>query len=139
MSAGRPLPLPDELSALFWEAAREHRLAIQRCARCRRWNHAPAILCPFCASPDLNFETVSGRAILYSWTVIRDPPALSFADMLPLIVGVVELKEQPGLLLVSNIIGTSPESLELGLELEVTFADAVAEDVTLPQFRPAKR
>ena len=138
MSADRPLPLPDELTAHFWEAAREHRLEIQRCANCRRWNHLPTLLCPSCGSLDLGFEPVSGRASVYSWTVIHDPPAPGFADMLPLIVGLVELEEQEQLLLASNIIGVSCGSLRLGLPLEVTFEDFAGE-VTLPQFKPATR
>ena len=30
----RPLPAPDELTRPYWEAAREHRLVVQRCAGC---------------------------------------------------------------------------------------------------------
>jgi uncharacterized OB-fold protein len=138
MKADRPLPLPDKLSAAFWEAAREHRLEIQRCSDCRRWNHVPTLLCPSCGSSDLAFEPVSGRASLYSWTVIHDPPAPGFADMLPLIVGLVELEEQERLLLASNIVGIGPDALRLSLQLEVTFED-IDGDVALPQFRPAQR
>jgi len=58
--------------------------------------------------------------------------------MLPLVVGLVELGEQPGLLMASNIIGIGPEVLKLGLPVEVAFAD-LADDVTLPQFALAER
>ena len=136
MSADRPLPVPDELTAPLWGAAREHRLEIQRCAACRRWQHVPDLLCSFCGSAELNFEPVSGRASLYSWTVIHDPPAPGFADMLPLIVGLVELEEQERLLVAANVIGASEDSLRLGLRLEVIF-EFVTGEVTLPQFRPA--
>jgi uncharacterized OB-fold protein len=138
MSANRPLPAPDEFTAPLWGAAREHRLEIQRCTDCRRWQHVPALMCPSCGSSELRFEPVSGRASLYSWTVIHDPPAPGFADLLPLIVGLVELEEQERLLLASNIIGVSCDSLRLGLPLEVAFED-LAGEATLPQFMPATR
>ena len=132
----RPLPLADETSAGFWDAAKEGRLAIQRCAVCRRWNHAPSLACPSCGSLDLAYEDVSGRGTLFSWTVLNEPPAPGFRDMVPLIVGVVELAEQPHLVLGANILEANPEELQLGMELEVIF-EKVTDDCTLPQFRLA--
>lgn len=131
----RPLPLPDESSGPFWQAAREGRLAIQRCVSCRRWNHAPGLLCPACGSSDLTFEPVSGRATLFSWTIIKEAPAPGFRNMVPLIVGMVELAEQPHLLLAANVLGIAPEDLRLGMELMVEF-EPLNEECTLPQFRP---
>ncbi|MBK8629438.1 MAG: OB-fold domain-containing protein [Sphingomonadales bacterium] len=133
----RPLPLADEASAGFWDAARDGRLAIQRCATCRRWNHAPSLACPGCGSLDLGYEDVSGKGTLFSWTIIQEAPAPGFRDRLPLIVGIVELAEQPHLLLAANLLEIAPEDLRLGMALEVVF-EAVTADVTLPQFRPVK-
>lgn len=130
----RPLPLPDETSAPFWAAAREGRLVIQRCSACRRWNHAPAMLCPGCGSRDLGFEDVSGKGTLFSWTVIKEAPAPGFRGRVPLIVGLIELAEQPHLLLAANLDGRAPEDLRLGQPVAVWF-EAVDEDCTLPQFR----
>jgi len=131
----RPLPLPDEASEGFWAAAREGRLAIQRCGKCRRWNHAPSLACPSCGSLELAYENVSGEGTLFSWTVIREAPAPGFRDRMPLIVGLVELAEQPHLLLVSNILGLTEGDLKLGLPLRVEFEDVNGE-CALPQFRP---
>lgn len=117
----RPLPLADEVSAPFWDAAKQGRLDIQRCKDCRRWIHAPALACPECGSEDLAFETVSGRGTLYSWTVLHHSPGPGFADMLPLIVGIVELVEQPHLLLCANLLQAEPAQLRLGLPVKVCF------------------
>jgi uncharacterized OB-fold protein len=135
MSEHRPLPLPDETSAAFWEAAREGRLAIQRCTACRRWNHAPSLACPACGSFQLAYEDVSGKGRLQAWTVLADAPAPGFRDRLPLIVGVVELAEQPGLLMVANVLETDVADLRLGMPLGVMF-ETVTADCVLPQFRP---
>jgi len=132
--AMRPLPLPDDASAPFWQAASEGRLAIQRCNACRRWNHAPSMLCPSCGSGDLGFEDVSGKGSLFSWTVIKEAPAPGFRDRVPLIVGIVELAEQPHLLLAANILGVDEAGLRLGMPLAVEF-EAVSDECTLPQFR----
>ena len=52
----------------------------------------------------------------------------------PLIVGLVELEE--GVRMVTNIVGATPEQLEIGMPLEVCWLDS-HDDVTLHQFRPA--
>jgi hypothetical protein len=59
-----------------------------------------------------------------------------FADKLPYVYAVVELEEQPGLKMVTNIVDVPFEQLEAGMALEVTFRE-VAEGLTLPLFRPA--
>lgn len=80
---------------------------------------------------------MSGKGTLFSWTIIQEAPAPGFRDRLPLIVGIVELAEQPHLLLAANLLEIAPEDLRLGMALEVVF-EAVTEDATLPQFRPVK-
>lgn len=133
----RPLPMPDEVSAPFWQAARAGRLEIQRCRACGRWNHGPSLACPECGSEDLGFELASGRGKLYSWTVLREAPGPGFRDMLPLVVGIVELDEQPHLLLSANILNVDEAELRLGLPLRVCF-EWVTDDCALPQFQPVR-
>lgn len=130
----RPRPLPDEASEGYWQAANEGCLAIQRCQDCRRWNHAPSLNCPACGSGDLDFEKVSGEATLFSWTVVHHSPGPGFAGKLPLLVGIVELAEQPHLLQVANLTGCSEGDLHLGMPLHVEF-ERIGEDCALPQFR----
>lgn len=130
----RPLPLPDSLSRLFWEAARDHRLSIQSCDRCGRLAYPPEAACRACGGADLHFRPVSGRATLHGWTILHDPPAPGFRDRLPIILAVVELDEQEGLLFSTNLIDTAPEKLRLGLPLEACFEDA-GPDCALVHFR----
>jgi uncharacterized OB-fold protein len=133
----RPLPLADDASAPFWQAAREGRLELQRCHTCGKWNHAPSLACPFCGSFELGYEEVSGKGTLFSWTVIKEAPAPGFQGKVPLIVGIVELAEQPHLLMVANILGTEEAALKLGMPLQVTFEE-VCEECTMPQFTRAE-
>jgi hypothetical protein len=46
----------------------------------------------------------------------------------------VELVEQPGLRLTTNIVNTPPESVHIGMALRVLFSKA--EDIWLPLFEP---
>lgn len=72
---------------------------------------------------------------MHSYTVLEDPPGPGFATLVPLVVVVVELMEQPGLLMVANLLGTEPAEVRIGAEVEVTF-EKISEDCVLPQFRP---
>jgi len=131
----RPLPWPDELTEGYWAAVRAHRLSIQRCAECRRWNHAPSLSCPACGSEKLAFEPVSGRAKVHSWTVLHNSPGPGFRDLLPLIVGIVELDEQERLLMTTNLLNVEADRLSLGMPVEVTY-ETLADGYVLPQFQP---
>jgi uncharacterized OB-fold protein len=76
-------------------------------------------------------EEVSGRGIIHSFTVTHQPIA-GFEP--PFAVVLVELEEQPGLRMVSNLVEVAPDDVRIGMPVEVTF-QPVAEDVWLPLFR----
>lgn len=126
--SGRPLPAPDEDTAFFWTAAAQHRLEILRCTDCRTWVHYPRPACRRCGGRTLAPEQVSGRGTIHSFTVTHRPVS-GFPS--PFNVILVELEEQPGLRMVSNLIDDDPA---IGMPVEVTFERLTA-DLGLPVFR----
>ena len=84
--------------------------------------------------------------MVYSWTVTRvarlesTPPQVfrGFEDRLPFIIVVIELAEQEGLRILSNLVDASPEEIEIGDAVEVVFT-RLDSGVTLPHFRLASR
>ena len=87
-----PLPIPDELTAFFWEGVRAHRLMILRCRNCGHFIHYPRPVCEKCLSEDLAPEQVSGRATLYSYTVTMKPWHPFWVDKVPYVLATVELE-----------------------------------------------
>ena len=79
---------------------------------------------------------MSGRATLYTWTVAEKVFHPWFADKIPYAYATVDLEEQPGLRLITNIVDTDPYALEAGMALEVAFRE-MSPEVTVPVFRPA--
>jgi uncharacterized OB-fold protein len=134
VTAKKPVPAPDELSRPFWEAAKERRLMIQRCGSCGYYNHPPRPFCDACLGQELRFEPVSGRGVVYTFTVMHQRDVAGFEEDAPFINLVVELAEQPKLLMVSNLPIAERANVRIGAPVQVDFEDR-GEGVVVPQFR----
>jgi uncharacterized protein len=135
-SPDRALPVLSDLTRPFWDAAREGRLAIQRCRECAYFSHPPRAACDRCLSPDLAFEPVSGLGTVWSFTVMHQQSVAGFEASVPYLTALVELDEQAMLLLVTNLPGAPAESVRIGQRVAVTF-EPLDDGLALPQFRPA--
>jgi uncharacterized OB-fold protein len=125
---------PNDITQFFWDAARAHRLEILRCQDCAYYIHWPQPICPRCQSGKLAPSEVSGRGVVYSFTTVEHVFNPLLADQVPYSLVIVELEEQPGLRLLTNIVDCPHDALRIGKPVEVTFQDL--EGGTLPQFRP---
>lgn len=131
----RPVPVPDEASAGYWEAAAQGRLAIARCGRCRTFAHPPEVVCPSCRStePGFAFEPVSGRGSIRSWTLVNQSFVPGFDDDLPFVLVDVALAEQPDLRLIGRLVDGPGAPLALDAEVHVVFED-LGDGVKVPAF-----
>jgi uncharacterized OB-fold protein len=132
----RPLPLPDDDTAPYWEAASRGELRVQRCGACRAWRFPPRPCCPCCRSDAARWERVSGRGTIYSFVVAHAPVLPAFADRVPFAVVLVELEEDPQLRVVGNLLDVAPDAVQIGMPVVVDF-ETVADGVALPQWRRA--
>jgi uncharacterized protein len=131
-----PAPEPDELTRFFWEGVAEHRLLIQRCNQSGHFLHPPMPHCRFCLSTDLAPVQVSGQAVLDTFTIVMQPLHPFFLSKVPYNLSVVELPEQPGLKMVTNVLDCEPDDLRVGMALTVSFREVVS-GITLAYFVPA--
>jgi uncharacterized OB-fold protein len=131
----KPIPVADELSQAFWDAARERRLVAQRCAECGYYNHPPRPTCDRCSSQSLQFAPLSGRGTIYTYTVMHQPNVAGFEEEIPYVNIVVQLDEQPMLFMVSNLPRAELDKIRIGGRVEVWFEER-GPDLVIPQFRP---
>jgi uncharacterized OB-fold protein len=117
----------------FWQAARERRLVAPRCAGCGTFRLPPTPFCPSCQSTAVDWTELSGRATVYTYTVVNGFPGLPDITLVPV---VVDLPDAPGARLVSNVIGVDPAEVTIGTELTVDF-HPVSDGWLLPVFRVA--
>jgi uncharacterized protein len=129
----RPLPTPNTFSKPFWDATLRHELVLQKCLECGTFRYYPRPRCPECLSANSEWTKLSGRGVVYSFTVVHRPLARWFKDKVPLVCAVIELEE--GVRMVSNVEGIDPAEVVIGLPVQATFED-VDEQITLPKFEP---
>jgi uncharacterized protein len=131
MTARRPLPLTTPEEAPFWTGGKNGQLLITRCAN-GHYIHPPKPICPNCLSRGVTPTAVSGKAVVATFTVNMQP---WLPDMpIPCVIAVVELPEQKGLRLTTNIVNLAPDQVRIGLPVRVVFE--AQDDVWFPLFEP---
>lgn len=131
----KPMPMPDPITAPFWESMKAHAMQVQHCNACGQHIFYPRGLCPNCFSSDLAWQPVSGKGNVYAFTIVHRAQNPAFAEDVPYVVAMIELEE--GVRMMSNLIDVAPdpEQVKVGMPVEVVYDD-VSEAITLPKFRP---
>ena len=129
----RVLPRVTDQNRHFWTGGAEGKLQFLHCRPCGTWVHPPAPVCPECLSRDVSASAVSGRASVVTVTLNHQPwvPAPDH----PYAIAIVEIEEQPGLRLMTNVVNCPPEAVRIGMPVRVVFEPHG--DVYVPLFEPA--
>ena len=133
-----PAPSANATSRPFFEAAREHRLVVQRCVGCGAHRHPPRPICPHCGSLDVEWDELDGTGTLFTWSVVHQPFLPALRSYVPYVVAIVELDGTGGVRMASNLVEAPLDELRAGLLVEVAWEE-MGPELTLPRFRPAGR
>jgi uncharacterized OB-fold protein len=135
MTAAKPLPVADEWSAGYWEAAARGELALPRCSVCTHFTMPPTMVCPACGTTDPRFvyEVVSRGGTIRSWTVVRDAFLPGFQDDLPYVLVDVELDAESELRMIGRLVDGPGAPLRIGGRVRVVL-DTIADGVAVPSF-----
>jgi uncharacterized protein len=130
---GPDRPTTDLDTQSWWSALGGQTLAINACGACGQRSLYVRPFCPNCWSEDVALEPASGRATLYTWSVVHQNGG-PFAEMVPYVAAIVELAEGPRM---ATIIEECPEAdLRADLPLQVSFRERDG-GLTIPVFRPS--
>ena len=120
------------------DAATEGTLIGFRCNECETTVFGPAVFCQQCTSTDLEAVELGVKGTLFSYTIVRIPPAGWPGDV-PYVLGQVELPQGPQVL--AEIIGCEHDDLRIGMTVEMTLQAVPAEnggpDKAVYKWRPA--
>jgi len=132
--AVRLVPTPGPETEAFWTGGERGELLISFCRGCGHYFHPPGPVCWRCRSLDVAPKAVSGRAVVATYTVNRQPWVPGFAP--PYVIAMVELVEEPDVRLQTNLVDIAPDEVSIGLEVEVFFEQW--DRVWVPLFRPVR-
>jgi uncharacterized OB-fold protein len=130
MAAQRPLPRLDSDNRAFWTGGAEGKLRISHCRDCDSWQHPPGPVCRQCLSENISPEAVPGTGLVDTYTVNHQ--AWAPGQEVPFVIARVTLDGAPGVILTTNIVGSPPESVDIGDRVRVVFEQH--EDVWIPLF-----
>lgn len=123
--SGDPLPAPEvtPLTKPFWEAAKQHKLVLQKCRRCGRWVWYPRAWCPYCGSRDLEWAEPKGVGSVYAYTIARVVVGNSpeWQKDMPYAVAIVDLDE--GVRMYGRIVGVELDKVKVGMRVKAGFED----------------
>jgi len=135
----RPIPVPDETSKPFWDAAKEQKLVVQQCTACKGLIYPPRARCNLCSSAEpLGWKEVEGKGHIDVHLVIRDSRIRGFRSAQPINFAIIRLDEDPGLNFLSNLPGTPAGEVIDGAPVELVFAQVEGSDQLIPEWRVVK-
>lgn len=129
---GPDRPTIDSDTEAWWDAAQRGQLMVNTCRSCLRSYLYARPFCPHCWSDDVHPQPASGKARLYTWSVVHQNAA-PFAEHTPYIVAMVDLDEGPRLMTI--IENCPPEHLRAGMPLVVAFREG-GDGFVVPVFGP---
>lgn len=132
-----PFPIADLDTEQYWAACDRDELRMQQCNGCESFRFTPGPFCGECGSSSSKWSKLSGQGHLTSWTIVTHPIHPAAVDRVPYIVAEIELQEQAGLRIITNLLESNPEDLRVGLPVEVIF-QVHSSGQKLPQFRPRR-
>jgi len=104
----------------YFALINEGKLCAAQCSSCNELALPPRLFCANCNSKTTNWTELSGEGTLSSFTVIHIA-GTTYADDVPYIVAIVELKEGPSVC--ARLVGVDPLKPE-----EIHVGDAVKAD-----------
>ncbi len=130
----KALPEIDEDNFEFFQSCRDHAMRLQRCNECGSCRYYPSAVCPVCQSFTFEWALMSGKATVYTFTIVYRPPSDAWAADVPYVYALVQLEEGP--MMATNIVDCAPDDVRIGMPVRVVYRD-VTDEITLPFFAPA--
>ena len=122
-------PRPTALTLPFWEAARDGRLVLTRCPRCREWEHPPLERCRSCATPLVPEDAPMG-GVIYSTTTTYHRAVPLYEP--PYVVAVVEVGGTGGPRVVVRVVDSDPAETEPGTPVRIEMRELPGGDFRVP-------
>lgn len=128
-------PVVDRDTAPYWDHLRNHELKLQRCEHCDKFRFPPTPACPHCGELGGDWQTLSPRGKLCTWTEVFHPLDPRLKDEVPFILVLVDMDDGPRI--GGRLIGADAAKLHIGMSVVARFDD-LDDQLTVVNFEPDK-
>ena len=97
----------------FWDAAAAGKLLYGYCNACGEPHYFPRSFCPFCFSDQVAWKEASGKAKIYTYSIMRRSPTGPYA------IAYVTLAEGPTIL--TNIVDSDFDAIRIDASVSLVF------------------
>ena len=137
-SAATPVSVDSQRLQLTNDDASTGTLIGFKCNECEASVFGPAIFCQKCTSTNLVAVDLGDKGVLFSFTIVRIPPA-GWPGDIPYVLGQVELPSGPQVL--AEVIDCEHGDLKIGMAVEMVLKAVPSEnggpDKAVYKWRPA--
>lgn len=126
-------PTIDADGRAWWSATQDRKMMVNACRSCGQTSLYARPFCPHCWGEDVELAQATGRARLYTWSVVYQNSA-PFDARTPYVLAMVDLEEGPRLM--TTVEDCRIEDLRADMELMIAFRDD-EDGFVVPVFRPA--
>jgi uncharacterized protein len=118
---GLPVPESDLMNQPFWDAARESRFVLPRCATCNHLMAPPIANCNVCLGRTFAWISSPGHGSVYSFIEYHRAWMPQYEGKIPYVVAVIALDEGPRM--IAGVIGQSDTVANVGARVAVIFQE----------------
>jgi uncharacterized OB-fold protein len=118
----------------FWDSLKARNVTVQRCDSCGKFRHVPKEICTQCFSTGFSWAPISGRGVVYTYTIVRRAPTPAYQEDAP--YAIVHVTMDEGFRMIGTMTGIDPESVAIDAPVRVVYSDLTPE-WTILQFAPA--
>ena len=108
-----------QTTARYWrEIPQRYRTEAGKCSSCGTVYFPPRRVCAECAGREFTDVVLSNKGKVETFTIIKVAPD-EFSDLAPYAVGLVEL--DGGVRIMTQVVDCDPETIEIGMPVELEF------------------
>lgn len=115
----------------MWESIERKAWALQFCPESGKYRYPPSPICPDSLSMNYEWRAISGKGTILSWVIFHRQ---YFSDI-PAPYNCIAVQLDEGPIVVSNLVGDTPEGSWIGQRVEVVYSER--DSYLLPQMKLA--
>jgi uncharacterized protein len=105
----------------YAEGLQAGEIRVQQCGSCGFKQWPPRPICANCLESNLSWTQLPGEGRIFTFTISRSSSLAAYKESVPYVIAIIELAG--GIRMLGHVDNEDPESLSIGDEVKVEFAE----------------